>query len=296
MWSKQARRKILEKNKNMHNAKISKMLGFFWNSMSDEQKKPFKRESEKLRELHAIQFPNYKYKPKKKVLVHEACNASSPPQAATNSPTKGRKRGKVCKPAKGKITAKNKIPKTLFMQSRSSRGKSTARSMAVAHADTSNTTNADTDDDEAADVDAVMAETVNAQYARALTTQTSTDIKTEYSYDDSPELSPVSSQEENVSPISSPSSHNEPSSSLHLLDDLPGGIHLHVPSDFHRSSTYDLPTPMQYEESVYSGPCLLSTNDHFADDAPPSPADDSDLSDFLKTLSDPHLPDLFPLY
>ena len=50
----------------MHNAEISRRLGKLWRLLSDREKQPFIEESERLRIQHMKQYPDYKYKPRKK--------------------------------------------------------------------------------------------------------------------------------------------------------------------------------------------------------------------------------------
>ena len=50
----------------MHNAEISKQLGIKWRELSALERRPFIEEAERLRILHSKEYPNYKYKPKKK--------------------------------------------------------------------------------------------------------------------------------------------------------------------------------------------------------------------------------------
>ncbi|KAI6242408.1 HMG box domain-containing protein [Aphelenchoides fujianensis] len=66
VWSQQERRKICENQPDMHNAEISKKLGAEWRQLSDEQKRPFLEEAERLRQLHMQEYPDYKYRPRKK--------------------------------------------------------------------------------------------------------------------------------------------------------------------------------------------------------------------------------------
>ena len=66
VFSHYQRKKIVETEPDIHNAEISKRLGRQWKEMSDMQKIPYIRESEKLRELHLKEYPGYKYQPKKK--------------------------------------------------------------------------------------------------------------------------------------------------------------------------------------------------------------------------------------
>merc|ERR1712154_661503 len=65
-WSQIERKKIIENFPEAHNAEISKNLGKKWRTLSEEEKRPFIEEAEKLKILHLKEYPNYKYKPKKK--------------------------------------------------------------------------------------------------------------------------------------------------------------------------------------------------------------------------------------
>jgi len=66
VWSQIERRKICEQQPDMHNAEISKRLGKHWKTLSDEERQPFVEEAERLRLLHMQQYPDYKYRPRKK--------------------------------------------------------------------------------------------------------------------------------------------------------------------------------------------------------------------------------------
>ena len=41
-------------------------LGKIWKTLTDEQKAPFRKEAENLRYLHQLEYPDYKYRPKKR--------------------------------------------------------------------------------------------------------------------------------------------------------------------------------------------------------------------------------------
>uniref|UniRef100_A0A8C2FCB3 Transcription factor SOX n=1 Tax=Cyprinus carpio TaxID=7962 RepID=A0A8C2FCB3_CYPCA len=109
VWSKIERRKIMEQSPDMHNAEISKRLGKRWKMLKDSEKIPFIREAERLRLQHMADYPDYKYRPKKKPKLD---TSSSKP--AVQSPEKigksVRAAGKKCaklKPSKpGNITAR----------------------------------------------------------------------------------------------------------------------------------------------------------------------------------------------
>lgn len=50
----------------MHNAEISRRLGKIWKLLSETEKQPYVDESERLRVQHMLQYPDYKYRPRKK--------------------------------------------------------------------------------------------------------------------------------------------------------------------------------------------------------------------------------------
>lgn len=66
VWSQLERRKICEVTPDMHNAEISKSLGARWKALTDVEKQPYIDEAERLRRLHLKEYPDYKYRPKKK--------------------------------------------------------------------------------------------------------------------------------------------------------------------------------------------------------------------------------------
>lgn len=66
VWSQIERRKICQRQPDMHNAEISKLLGLRWKTLDDSKKKQYIEEADRLRELHSKEFPNYKYRPRKK--------------------------------------------------------------------------------------------------------------------------------------------------------------------------------------------------------------------------------------
>lgn len=66
VWSQIERRKICEVQPDMHNAEISKRLGKRWKTLEDDQRRPFIEEAERLRQLHMVEYPGYKYRPRKK--------------------------------------------------------------------------------------------------------------------------------------------------------------------------------------------------------------------------------------
>ena len=66
VWSQLERRKIIEVTPDKHNAEISKELGRRWKLLPEEARQPYIEEAERLRILHQKEYPDYKYKPRKK--------------------------------------------------------------------------------------------------------------------------------------------------------------------------------------------------------------------------------------
>ncbi|ODM95560.1 putative transcription factor SOX-14, partial [Orchesella cincta] len=85
VWSQIERRKICEKNPDIHNAEISKRLGRQWKLLSEEERKPYINEAERLRVLHSMEYPDYKYRPKKRSKNGSECQSD---QQIQPSPTK----------------------------------------------------------------------------------------------------------------------------------------------------------------------------------------------------------------
>ncbi len=67
VWSQLERRKIVEVSPDKHNAEISKELGRRWKLLNEADRQPYIEEAERLRLLHQKEYPDYKYKPRKKV-------------------------------------------------------------------------------------------------------------------------------------------------------------------------------------------------------------------------------------
>ena len=87
VWSQIERHKIIEATPEMHNAEISKSLGKRWRTLcqvngnptmeqetvkflfGQEERAPYIEEAERLRLLHMTEFPDYKYRPRKRAKV-----------------------------------------------------------------------------------------------------------------------------------------------------------------------------------------------------------------------------------
>lgn len=89
VWSQIERRKICEVSPDMHNAEISKKLGRRWKLLNDEERQPFIEEAERLRQLHQKEYPDYKYRPRKKT--------TKPTPKASTANKKSKKSPKVHK-------------------------------------------------------------------------------------------------------------------------------------------------------------------------------------------------------
>lgn len=72
------RKKIVELNPDIHNAEISKQLGKRWKALDDEARKPFVEEADRLRQLHQQEYPDYKYRPRKKMKGSPGCPITGP--------------------------------------------------------------------------------------------------------------------------------------------------------------------------------------------------------------------------
>ncbi|XP_045133276.1 transcription factor SOX-4-like [Portunus trituberculatus] len=66
VWSQMERREIVKFAPDMHNAEISKQLGKRWKNLTEDQRQPYIQEAERLRLLHMQEYPDYKYRPRKK--------------------------------------------------------------------------------------------------------------------------------------------------------------------------------------------------------------------------------------
>lgn len=88
VWSQIERRRIIEQQPDIHNAEISKNLGKQWKELCEEEKDPFIQEAERLRILHLQEYPDYKYRPRKKNRTshHRLCPTDNSAAAKKDDP------------------------------------------------------------------------------------------------------------------------------------------------------------------------------------------------------------------
>ena len=95
VWSKERRKELAQENPRMHNSELSKKLGAEWKALSDANKRPYIDEAKKIREQHMVEFPDYRYRPRRKpknpfksgrLTVGSAYTLPSIPSTSTSSP------------------------------------------------------------------------------------------------------------------------------------------------------------------------------------------------------------------
>ncbi|XP_043252459.1 transcription factor SOX-9-like [Colletes gigas] len=84
VWAQAARRILADQYPQLHNAELSKTLGKLWRLLSDNDKKPFIEEADRLRVIHKREHPDYKYQPRRRKQNGPSGREGSPSRNQSN--------------------------------------------------------------------------------------------------------------------------------------------------------------------------------------------------------------------
>jgi len=68
VWARSHRKKVALDNPTMTNSEVSKLLGQIWKGMSRTEREPFKEMADQINREHRAMYPDYQYKPRRKVV------------------------------------------------------------------------------------------------------------------------------------------------------------------------------------------------------------------------------------
>ncbi|CAG9768243.1 unnamed protein product [Ceutorhynchus assimilis] len=86
VWSRIRRKHISTDYPRLHNSEISKLLGAEWKMLSEIEKMPFIDEAKRLRSQHMVDYPHYKYKPRRKNKEQKETNSEKKAKAGFYDP------------------------------------------------------------------------------------------------------------------------------------------------------------------------------------------------------------------
>ena len=86
-WSKEERRRMVEKGSSLNNSAMSRVLGERWKGLGEEERSCWKSTAERLKREHAQMYPTYKYKPKRRISSGNSTTSTCPVPSSLHSPS-----------------------------------------------------------------------------------------------------------------------------------------------------------------------------------------------------------------
>jgi len=97
LWAQTNRPILSAENSSLTNSKISTLLGQQWKTLSNDEKKSYKDKAEQVKQEHKIQFPNYKYRPEKKIGTIKTIKTIKPKSCKNKTIKTIKTKSKSCK-------------------------------------------------------------------------------------------------------------------------------------------------------------------------------------------------------